>query len=161
MRFIDKKGKLFGLINIFDLMVLMILGLLIIGGIIRVRSRPIVAKETSKAHIIYETLDVRMNIIENVEIGDPIYNFDQDGLVGTIAEKTHEPFTEILEKDGQWINAEVPDKYRLTFKVEADVKNNPDVVLAGGEEIRVGIQYRLKNKKLSFFATILEIELLD
>lgn len=46
-----------------------------------------------------------------------------------------------------------------TFKVEADVKDNPDVVVAGGEQIRIGVEFRVKNKRIAFFARVMGIEI--
>ncbi|MDR7871277.1 MAG: DUF4330 domain-containing protein [Tissierellaceae bacterium] len=161
MKIINEKGKLFGLINIIDLSVVLILGLLIVGGAKRMQSKPIIVSESSKAHITYEVQDIRMVSVDNIEVGDPLYHYDKGEFVGTIVEKEVQPFTEPLERDGEWVNAEVPEKYTVTFKVEADVKDNPDVVVVGGEQTRVGIQYRLKNKKIAFFGTVLGIKVLE
>ncbi|NLY45263.1 MAG: DUF4330 domain-containing protein [Tissierella sp.] len=161
MKIINEKGKLFGLINIIDLAVVLILGLLVVGGAMRMKSRPIIVSEPSKAHITYEVSDVRMVSVDNINVGDPLYHYDKGDFVGTIIEKEVEPYTEPLERDGEWINAEVPGKYIVTFVVEADVKDNPDVIVVGGEQTRVGIQYRMKNKNIAFFGTALGMEVLD
>ena len=161
MKIINDKRKLFGIINIVDLAVVLILGLLIFGGAKRMQSKPIVVSDDSKAHITYEVQDIRMVSVDNIQVGDPLYHYDKGDFVGTIVEKEVEPFTEPLERDGQWINAEVPGKYVVTFVVEADVRDNPDVIVVGGEQTRVGIQYRLKNKNIAFFGTVLGMEVLD
>lgn len=161
MKVINEKGKLFGLINIIDLAVVLILGLLVVGGAMRMKTKPIVVSESSKANITYEVSDIRMVSVDNINVGDPLYHYDKGDFIGTIIEKEVEPYTEPLEKDGEWINAEVPGKYVVTFKVEADVKDNPDVIVVGGEQTRVGIQYRMKNKNIAFFGTALGMEVLD
>ena len=161
MKIINEKGKLFGLINVIDLAVVLILGLLVVGGVKRMQSKPIVVSESSKAYITYEVPEVRMVTVDNIIVGDPLYHYDKGDFVGTIVEKSFEPFTEPLEKDGEWINAEVPGKYTVTIKVESDVRNNPDVIVVGGEQTRVGIQYRMKNKNIAFFGTALGMEVLD
>lgn len=161
MKIINEKGKLFGLINIIDLAVVLILGLLVVGGAIRMKSKPIIVSETSKAHITYEVADIRMVSVDSIQVGDPLYHYDKGEFIGTIIEKEVEPFTEPLEKDGEWVNAEVPGKYVVTFVVESDVRDNPDVIVVGGEQTRVGIQYRMKNKNIAFFGTALGMEVLD
>ena len=161
MKIINEKGKLFGLINIIDLAVVLILGLLVVGGAMRMKSKPIVVSESSKAHITYEVSDIRMVSVDNINVGDPLYHYDKGDFIGTIIEKEVEPFTEPLERDGEWVNAEVPGKYTVTFVVESDVKDNPDVIVVGGEQTRVGIQYRMKNKSIAFFGTALGMEVLD
>lgn len=150
MKIINEKGKLFGVINIIDLTVLLILALLVVGGAYRMKNKPIVVSETSKAIITFEVSDIRMATVENIIEGDPIYHYDKGGFIGNIGEVTYEPYMEPVEFNGQWVNAEVPEKYVATFKVEADVKDNPDVVVAGGEQIRIGVEFRVKNKRIAF-----------
>lgn len=161
MRIIDEKGRLFGIINIIDLAVVLILGLLIVGGAKRMQSKPILANETSKALITFEITDVRMPTVDNIVVGDPLYHYDKGEFLGTIVEKEVEPYTEPLEDNGKWVNAEIPGKYRVIFKVESDVRENPDVIVAGGEQTRIGIEYRLKNKKIAIMGTVLGIEVLE
>lgn len=160
MKIINEKGKLFGVINIIDLSVLLILGLLIVGGAKRFKTKPIISTETNQAIITFQVQDVRMPNVENVIVGDPMYHYDKGAYLGEIIEVSHEAYKEPVESgDGRWINAEVPEKYSITFKIKADVKDNPDTILVGGEQTRVGSQMRLKNKKVSFFATALKIEI--
>ena len=161
MKIISEKGKLFGIINIIDLVVVLILGLLIFGGVKRMRSKPIIVSETSKAYITFEIVDVRMPTVEGIVVGDPLYHYDKGEYLGTIAEKEVVPYTEPLESNGEWVNAEIPSKYSVIFKVEADVSDNPDVIVAGGEQTRIGVEYRLKNKKIAVMATVLGLEVLE
>lgn len=158
MKLMDEKGKLFGLVNIIDLMAVLVLGLLIFGGVKRLKSQPIVVDKTSEAIITYEVEDVRMATVENVVAGDPIYHYDKNEYIGEIIEVEHREYKEPVEFNGEWVSAPVPDKYVVRFKVKADVRDNPDVILAGGEQTRVGTQYRMKNKRIGFFGTAMEIE---
>ena len=161
MKIINEKGKLFGLINVIDLVVVLILGLLIVGGVKRMQTKPIIASESSKALITFEIIDVRMPTVEGIVEGDPLWHYDKGEYLGIIAEKEVLPYTEPLESNGEWVNAEVPDEYSVIFKVEADVSNNQDVIVAGGEQTRIGIEYRLKNKKIAIMATVLGVEVLE
>lgn len=159
MKIINEKGKLFGIINIIDLTVLLILGLLVVGGTVRMRNKPIVASEPSKAIISFEVSDVRMVTVENIVEGDPLYHYDKGGFIGTIKEVTYEPYMDKVEYNGKWVNAEVPGKYVVKFKVEADVKDNPDVIVAGGEQTRIGVEFRVKNKRIAVFARVMDLEI--
>lgn len=159
MKIINEKGKLFGIINVIDLSVLLILALLIVGGAKRMKTKPIIVSEETEAIVDFQVTDVRMASVENIVVGDPVYHYDKGGYLGEIIEVSYEPYREPLEKDGEWINAVVPEKYIVDFKVEASVKDNPDVILVGGEQTRIGTQYRLKNKKIAFFGTVLGFEI--
>ena len=96
--------------------------------------------------------------MENIKEGDPIYHYDKGGYIGDIGEVTYAPYMEPVEVDGKLVNMEVPEKYVATFKVNAQVKDNPDVIVAGDEQVRIGVEFRVKNKKIAFFARVMGIE---
>lgn len=161
MKVLDEKGKLFGIINVIDLAVVLVLALIVIGGVTRMREKPIVVAETSTALITYEVSDIRDITVNNILVGDELYHYDKNGFVGTIVAREVEPYREPIEHNGQWVSAEVPGKYVIRFTVESEVRNNPDVVVVGGEHTRIGIQYRMKNKNIAFFGTAIDIEVLE
>lgn len=159
MKIINEKGKLFGIINIIDLGVILIIALLIGGGAKRMKKNPGITAETKKALITIEVSDVRTPTVDGIVIGDPLYHYDKGGIIGQIIEKKVENYKEPVESgDGRWISAEVPDKYVVIMTVEADVKENPDVIIAGGEQIRIGTQFKLKNRNVAVLGTILGVE---
>lgn len=158
MKIVNEKGKLFGLINIIDLIVVLILALIVVGGASRLKTKPIIVNEDSKAVITFEVSDVRMATVENIIVGDPIYHYDKGGFIGNITDVKVEPYKEPVESNGQWVNAEIPEKYVATFTVDADVRDNPDVIIAGNEQTRIGVQFRVKNKRIAFFGTVMKIE---
>lgn len=159
MKIINEKGKLFGIINVIDLAVILIIGVLVVGGTRRLKKKPIVSNESSKAIITYEVPEVRQASVDKVEVGDPIYHYDKGEYIGKIVEVSHVPYIDVVPYEGKWVEAEVPGKYIIKFKIEADVKDSPDFIVAGGEQTRVGAQQRLKNKKIAFFGTVMDMEI--
>lgn len=158
MKVINEKGKIFGIINIIDLAAILIIALVGIGGYQRLKSQPIVVSETTKAIITIEVSNVRIPTVNSIVVGDGIYHYDKGNYIGEIVEVSYEEYMEPLERDGSWVNSPLPGKYNVIFKVEANVRDNPDVIVAGGEQTRVGAQFRLKNKKATFFGTVLDIK---
>ncbi|NLW40856.1 MAG: DUF4330 domain-containing protein [Tissierellia bacterium] len=159
MKIMDEKGKLFGIINIIDLTVILVIALLVFGGVKRLKARPVSIAEDKKALLTIEVSDIRKPTVDSIVVGDPLYHYDKGQLIGTIVDKKVEPYKEPVESgDGRWILAEVPEKYAVIMTVEASVKENPDVVIAGGEQVRVGAQFRVKNRNVTFFGTILGVE---
>lgn len=161
MKMVDNKGKLFGLINIIDLAVVLVVALIIFGGAKRMKSKPVIVNETTKARITYEVSEVRTPTVENLVEGDFLQHYDRGGLIGDIVEVTSEPYKEKLDYNGEWINAEVPGKYNAYVVVEADINNSPEFIVVGGEQTRIGGQYRMKNKRVAFFGTVIDIDILD
>lgn len=158
MKIINEKGKLFGIINVIDLSILLIVGLILVGGISRMRSQPMISNDSTEGVLTFEVADIRMVSIEHILVGDSLFHYDKGTYIGEIIEVTYEPYKEPVEFEGQWVNSEVPGKYVALFKVKADVKDSPDVVIAGGEQVRVGAQFRLKSKSATFFGTVLGVE---
>lgn len=159
MKIIDKKGRLFGIINIIDLVVILLVALLVYGGVTRLKQSPASEAETKKALVTLEIPNVRMVTVDAVEVGDSLYHYDRGTLFGTIVDKKVEPYREPVESgDGSWILAEVPEKYVVILTLEAKAKDSEDVVIIGGEHTRIGTEFKLKNKKAAFTSTILGVE---
>lgn len=163
MKLIDKKGKIFGIINIFDLAVVLMLGLLVVGGFHRLKtSRGQIIVEDQKAIVQFEVNEVRQSTVDAIEVGDIFLHYDKGQHFGKIVDKQVESFREVVDTgDGKLVLADVPEKFNVIVYVEANAVNTEDAIIIGGEQIRIGTQYRLKNKKIAVFGTILGIELIE
>ncbi len=159
MKIIDKKGRLFGLINIVDLLIIVLLLALVAVGVKRFGNKAAVGEATTKKGVITaEIKDVRDVTAKNVKVGDPIYDYDKGTLIGKILTAEVEPYKDKTEYQGKFFNAEVPDKYRVIVTLDADVKETQDFYQVGTEQIRIGAEMRIKNKSITSFMTILGIE---
>ncbi|MDU6784157.1 DUF4330 domain-containing protein [uncultured Peptoniphilus sp.] len=159
MKIIDKKGRLFGLINIVDLLIIVLLLALVAVGVKRFGNKAAVGEATTKKGVITaEIKDVRDVTAKNVKVGDPIYDYDKGTLIGKILTAEVEPYKDETEYQGKFFNAEVPGKYRVIMTIDADVKETQDFYQVGTEQIRIGAEMRIKNKSITSFMTILGIE---
>lgn len=159
MKIIDKKGRLFGLINIVDLLIIILLLALVAVGVKRFGNKAAVGEATTKKGVITaEIKDVRDVTAKNVKVGDPIYDYDKGTLIGKILTAEVEPYKDETEYQGKFYNSEVPGKYRVIMTIDADVKETQDFYQVGTEQIRIGAEMRIKNKSISSFMTILGIE---
>lgn len=159
MKIIDKKGRLFGLINIVDLLIIILLLALVAVGVKRFGNKAAVGEATTKKSVITaEIKDVRDVTAKNVKVGDPIYDYDKGTLIGKILTAEVEPYKDKTEYQGKFFNSEVPGKYRVIMTIDADVKETQDFYQVGTEQIRIGAEMRIKNKSITSFMTILGIE---
>lgn len=158
MKIIDNKGRLFGLINILDLAVLIIVLGILVFGFSRVNKNTVAKKETKTAEITYEIKKVRQVTVDAINVGDPIYHYDKGTYIGKIISKDVKPFSEEVEYEGKYVMAEVPERYVVTIVVQADIEETDQYYLAGGEQSRVGAEFRLKNKEFASWGTIMNIE---
>lgn len=159
MKIIDKKGRLFGLINIVDLLVIILLLALVMVGVKRFGNKAAVGEATTKKGVITaEVKDVRDVTANNIKVGDPIYDYDKGTYLGKIVTAEVEPYKDKTEYQGKFYNAEVPDKFRVTITIDADVKETQDFYQVGTEQVRIGAEMRIKNKSITTFMTILGVE---
>lgn len=159
MKIIDKRGRLFGLINIVDLLIIILLLALVAVGVKRFGNKAAVGEATTKKGVITaEIKNVRDVTAKNVKVGDPLYDYDKGTLIGKILTADVEPYKDETEYQGKFYNAEVPGKYRVIVTLDADVKETQDFYQVGTEQIRIGAEMRIKNKSITSFMTILGIE---
>lgn len=147
---IDKKGKIFGKINVIDCLFLLILIVAIAGGITRFKDSSITVESTSKGKMTLLVDNVRTPSVENITEGQDLYSYDKGVFMGKIVGKTVRSYEDAVEYEGQWVNAPVPDKYSVYLDVEVDIKESDKSYVVGGEEVRVGNEYRVKTKTSAF-----------
>lgn len=153
MKVIDNKGRLFGIINVIDLAVILIFAAILIFGVSRMSKNTVTSRETKTAVVTYEISDVREITVNSINVGDPIYHYDKGTYIGTIVSKDVQNYKDVTENNGEWVNADVPGKYSVTIEVEAQIEETDQFYLVGGEQTRVGNQFRLKNKNFTSFGT--------
>jgi len=161
MKIIDNKGKIFGLINLIDLIVILVLGLLVVGGGYKVMKKsPQVITQSEKVIVKVEISEVRQPSVDGIKEGDMLYHYDKGQVFGKIVKKNVVNFQkEAPTSDGRFVLSDVPGKYNVILDVEANATNTTDVVIVGGEHTRIGAQFRLKNKNVAVFSTVLGVEI--
>lgn len=149
MKIIDEKGKLFGIINIIDLFISIMLIVLIGFGAYKVfRVNPTVAVNTQKVTMVYfiqEVRDVTFNAIEEGEIAK---DYDKNTVYGKIVKKEALPAKKMVSTaDGRVIEAEIPNRYDVKVYIEGDAVISKTGIYMGGQEVRVGYNAAIKGRK--------------
>lgn len=161
MGLINKEGKLFGIINIIDLAVIVLISVVVIGGAFRFKkAAPQVISEGQKALVTVEISEVRQPTVDGIEVGDEFYHYDKGQYFGKIVKKEVENYKEAVPtSEGKLVLSDVPEKFKLLLSIEASAVNSKDHLSIGGEQIRIGTQYRLKNKNISAFGTVFKVDI--
>lgn len=149
MKIIDKRGRLFGLINIIDLFISIMLIVLIGFGAYKVlKVNPTVAVNTQKVTMVYfiqEVRDVTFNAIEEGEIAK---DYDKNTVYGKIVKKEAFPAKKMVEtSDGRVVEAEIPGKYDVKIYIEGDAVVSKTGIYMGNQEVRVGYNAAVKGRK--------------
>ncbi|MBW4827698.1 MAG: DUF4330 domain-containing protein [Clostridiaceae bacterium] len=151
MKIINEKGKLFGIINIIDLIVIIVVVLLIGGGIKRVKNSEIEVEEKvegvkKEALITFEVEKLKKNVVDEIVIGDLLYNNEKETTFGKIVDK------KVEEQEDK------PDLYKVVISIESKVEDTPKAIIIGDSETRVGSELVLKNKRVKIAGTVINVE---
>lgn len=158
MKIIDEKGKIFGKINIIDLIFLIIIVVAIVGGVFRLKDSTIVAETSEHGTVTLMVTNVRDATVDNIKVGQDLYHYDKGVLFGNIKDKNVEPFTNPIDYEDEWIEADVPNRYIVYIDMDVDITETEKSYVIGGEEIRVGNEYRVKSKTSAFTGTCVGIQ---
>jgi len=165
MKLINEKGRLFGLINVVDLLVL--LAILAVGaGLVWKFAVPQIAGVTAQEKLTF-TARVRgvhgrmeEEIRKNLE-KDPRCIAGNDYVSGFRVTGVHfEPYIQqVTTSTGRLVDAIDPTRLDAIFTVEGMVPKNTAVLKVGPQEIRAGYGHYLKTKFIEHSAVIETVDL--
>ena len=157
MKFLDDQGRLFGKINILDLIVLLVVA----AGVLFIAVRKEAPSEEEikyqHAEYILEITGVRENAAKAYREGDTIY----DGTVeiGTVKEVTYSNQKQAqLQPDGSFQEIERKLFYDVQITVETDDYYEKDGRFVNGKVMLLGTSHPITNGIINNDATILELQ---
>lgn len=149
MALFDGKGRLFGKINIVDLLILLII-ISIAGGVYLAffGGSDKQVMETSKVVYDFEITNVNKDFVDAITPGDPIRDNVRGNELGTVVSKVSKKATMLNEDliNGKYIIADVPDAYDVVITIEAQADITPANIIVGGAEVKVGKKFSIKGK---------------
>lgn len=149
MKIIDKRGRLFGLINIIDLFISIILIALIGFGVYKVfKVNPTVAVNTEKVTMVYMIQEVRDVTYNAIEEGEIVKDYDKNTVYGKVAKKEALPATKMINTaDGRMVEAQIPNRFDVKIYIEGDAVVSKTGVYMGNQEVRIGYPVAIKGRK--------------
>lgn len=152
MKVIDEKGRLFGKVNLIDLLVVLIIVLAAAALLWKFAGNKAVEAVSAKPKTATFTVlvqDVPEEVCEfaQTQIGQQLTNSGKllDGTVTAVEQKPVE-------------NQKNPDLY---LTVQADVSYASYVYKVGSQEVRVGFEYILKTSAFEVTGTVCDLEVID
>ena len=144
-----KNGKLFGKINLFDLLVIVLILVLIFG----VCYKFMVLDKEVVQNTVEVTYDLKIETVRDVTVnafreGDTVYHYKLEEPIGTVAKITPTPAADIFDTlAGETLSAPVEDRFDLVVTVKGTAVRQDDgnlmmgkVKLVEGTELRVATQ---------------------
>ena len=115
-----KDGKLFGKLNLIDLVTILVVLLLLVGAVLKfgvLRQETQSVKEKLQFTILVE--GIRYYTIENLRVGDSLYDSVTKECLGTITAVEYKPATlASTTLDGSYVMGEMDDRYDVTIHLE-------------------------------------------
>lgn len=149
MALIDGKGRLFGKINIVDLLIIVLI-LSIAGGayVMFFGGSEKQVLETSKVVYDFEITNVNKDFVDAIVSGSPIRDSVRGNDLGRVVSKTSRNATMLNEDliNGRYVIADVPDAYDVVITIEANANITPANIIVGGAEVKVGKKFFIKGK---------------
>lgn len=156
---ITKNGKLFGKINIFDFVALILIIVLIFGVFYKFL---VIDKAEKMVDISYNLFikNVRDVTVNSFSENATIFDYKLDESIGTITKVEKEQAKSIMKLlDGRAINTSVDERYDMTISVKAKaVKQQDGTLIVGKTKIVDGVELKISTQKGNCQATIKEVQ---
>lgn len=166
MKLINEKGKLFGIINVVDLICIIIALLLIVGvgwKILGPKVQETVSPTTTMT-TVFRIRGASPHLLSELERRDPTGyqliagNDYVDGAFVTSMEFA--PYvTQAIRDDGVIVDTEDPSKRDVIITVESTISSTTPILKIGNQEVRSGRTFTLKTKYLETIAIIESVAL--
>lgn len=157
---IDSKGKLFGIINVIDLTLILLIIILIGGGVYKLDSLKSLSIEDQKQiRVFIEFEEENKGLIDAIQEGDVLLDSVRGTEIGKVVDKTVTPHREhVIGKDGKVEYKEIPGAFDGEIKLNSMALINEDGYLVGTKPLYIGSEIRLKSTKYVFDCKVSNIE---
>lgn len=100
----------------------------------------------------FKVEEIRSMSVESVKVGDILYEKDSKTVLGTVTAIDTEPYSEgLIDRDGQFHMAPVPEKYNLFITVNGRVLATENRYLAEGVlELKINSDIQLITQMVGF-----------
>lgn len=155
---IDKKGKLFGKINIIDLLIVLLILVFLIGGYFRltkVNTMQNVNDEDATMVLLLE--DVNESFTKIINKDDPIRDSVRGFELGVVKDVHIEEHKELLNENNTLVYKSIPGKYDIEITLDVKGIFDGDGLLISSKRYFVGSETRIKSSLFVSDADVLEI----
>ncbi|MBN2898808.1 MAG: DUF4330 domain-containing protein [Clostridia bacterium] len=154
---LDSKKRVFGIINLLDLILVLMIAVFIIGGMTRINKFESVAvMDLEKMDITLTAEDVSEGLISEIREGDTLVFSVKGSNFGVVKSVEKLPHMELVTlEDGRQQYTELPGMYDVKLVVTSDVKVDESGVMVSGNQVYIGQENRLKSR-LYVFDTMID-----
>lgn len=153
---INKKGKLFGIINVIDLGILLVIVALVIGGVYKIKSiNSIQAEDLKQIEVTVRFEEEPKGLVEAINNGDILEDSVRGIEIGEVVSKDIELHKElVVGKDGRVEYKEIPDSYDGEIVLRGNAIVDDEGVVVETRSLYIGTEIRLKSNIYVFTSKV-------
>lgn len=162
MKIINEKGRLFGILNIFDLFVVLLVISLIAGVyFVFIRDNDNITKENVRVVYELQLEDARKELyIDAFSSGEKVYFKESDILIGTIVDiRTEDGYEYETDVNGEWVFAHTEGFYDIILIIEADaVKSGEGYIIQNNWNAFTGTSIEFSTRRYTTIGQVISLE---
>ena len=156
-----KNGKLFGKINLFDLLVIVLILLLVFG----IGYKFLVLDKEEASNTVEVTYDLKIETVRDVTVNsfrvdDTVYQYTMEETIGKVANVASVPATEPFNTlSGETMEAPVQDRYDVIVTVKGTaIRQEDGSLMMGKVKLTEGGELRVATKLAHCIAKVQNVE---
>lgn len=156
-----EKGKLFGLLNIVDIIVILLVLAAVAGVLAKssVLERMMVKSTVSHVRTQYYVEDIIPASAAVPQIGDIVRDIRSGGELGAVKEISVQDYHEqAADAQGNWHMSPVPGKKTVILTAEGEMTKYNNQFRVGQSDIKVGSKITISSDLYNFEAIIIKVE---
>ncbi len=163
MKIIDDKGKLFGLINYLDLIVLLIV-LLLAGKFFILdndeNSKDFLKTQSDKEILLtYYVEGVKDISVSSVKEGDLFRDVETKNVLGEVMKvEVSQNKIQTSDRDGNVVYSEVPDRYDIMITLKCRGNISQKDIKVSNVDVQIGRSMLIESKLIRFMSVVHGIE---
>lgn len=168
MKLINEKGKLFGLINVVDLLALLAALAVVVGVCYKLFENKITEVVTPKVGvtIVTQIKGAQPYLVEELERNSPVGKKMVNGALfvedAEIVDMQIEDYIQQLgTSDGRLVDFNDHQRKNIFFTIKGNVEKDSPIMRIGTQEVRVGRSFFVKTSELEINTTIASLTLED
>lgn len=159
---IDKNGKLFGKINIIDVIIVIVLLAAILFGAYKFglfSQRQVITANTDKLRLVFYQEEVNTFTTDNTKLKDPVTETLQNASLGSVVNlEVDKSVSWGYDKDGRQVKSTKEGFSSIFITAETTGTISPSGILTGGSKYYVGQLMTLRVGTSTFFCRLYDVE---
>ena len=157
MSLIDNKGRVFGLINIIDLLVILLI-VAVIGRFALMQNKQSAGAVTRNIEVVVHVKEVRDATCNVVKVGDIVRETKTNGVLGKVTNVEIVPSETLVKLPMGVVVYPNPVYKDMYITIQGQGSAGENAIVLGSNEIRIGTTLQLKTNMYSVTSTVMSID---